>query len=307
MISMLRRVLPYVLSIPQYVYELKQIHSMTALRNWLYFKFPNLFSLPPFPPYITIELTTLCNLNCRHCWRPYSLQKRGVGSMTASSFEKIIEEINVSPHAPQVLKIGGAGEPALHHQFPEFMVALEPLMRRSVHTILYTNGALLDRFSPQEIMQWNITRLVVSVDGIDQQSYEQIRVGGSYCRLRQQVRNFREHRARTSPQKPWIEIRHVIMPGETLKHLLYFRRQWIAPGDTVKFQPVMDISTRMRVGVNTSQAAKRTGRGIRRELPIEYDGNVPITDGTGRFAGNIASHTIEELWLRIARRSSTLI
>jgi wyosine [tRNA(Phe)-imidazoG37] synthetase (radical SAM superfamily) len=278
---------------------------MAALRNWLYFKFPYPFSLPPFPPYITIELTTLCNLNCRHCWRPYSLQKRGVGSMAVSSFKKIIAEINVSPHVPQVLKIGGAGEPALHPQFPELMVALEPLKRRSVHTVLYTNGTLLDRFPPQEIMQWNIARLVVSVDGVDQQSYEQIRVGGSYCRLRQQVSNFREHRARTAPQRPWIEIRHVIMPGETLKHLLRFRRQWIAPRDTVKFQSLMDFSTRTRVGVNTSQAAKRMARGIRRELPIEWDGNVPITDGIGRFAGNIASHTIEELWLRIAKICNT--
>lgn len=296
---MLRKTLPYILSIPHYVSELKRPRSVIDFYNWFYFKLPYIFPLASFPPYITIELTTACNFNCRHCWRPYSLQKRGVGSITDSMYEKIIMEISTSAHFCQVLKIGGAGEPALHPHFHEFMIHLNVLERRKINAILYTNGTLFDRFRSEEIMNWNISTIVVSVDGIDQKSYEQIRTGGNYCRLLKQLKEFVNYRKNRSLSYPLIEIRHVIMPSETIGQLLCFLRQWGIIGDTVKYQSLIPLGSNINIDSNIPISAKTMARGVRRELPIEWTGNVPVKGCKYQFVGNIEAHSIEELWRRM--------
>jgi pyruvate-formate lyase-activating enzyme len=291
---MLRRaVAPIALSAPHYLHELKQIRTLSAFGNWVHFKFPFAFPFAPFTLYVTIELTTLCNLACIHCWRLSSVEERGIGSMPVGTFEKIIREISVAKKLPDVLKIGGHGEPVLHPCFEGLMRLLDLLRGTAVHTIVYTNGTLFERFSPQDITRWNIHRIVVSIDGIDPTSYESIRVGGNYHRLRDLVCEFRDFRDRASHQKPWMEIRHVIMEGETATQLLRFRRQWLPPGDTVKFQN-FELG-----GREVRTASTRMDRGRRRELQIQWNGNVPIHGNLNRLAGSLESHTIEELWFRI--------
>ena len=292
-VTLLRRnAKPYVLSIPYYIDELRGIRTLSAFHDWVYFKFPFAFSFAPFPLYVTVEPTTICNFSCTHCWRLSSLEKRGVGSMPVEIFEKIIREASAAAKPPELLKIGGAGEPALHPHFRELMSSLDMLKKSGVKTYVYTNGTLFERFSSEEISRWNIDRIVVSVDGTDPDSYEKVRVGGNFHQLRKRVCEFREFRDQTSSKKPWIEIRHVILENETLRLLIDFRRDWLPPGDTVKFQRLM------AVGKKASPVSIRVDRGTRRELPIEWTGNVPVSSGTYPIAGNIESQTIEELWLR---------
>ena len=288
-----RKAKPVFLSIPKYVHELLQIRTASAFRDWVYFKCPFPFPLAPFPLYVTVELTTLCNFRCKHCWRLSSLEKRGIGSMAVRTFEKIVREIKAAKKPPSALKIGGAGEPALHPHFREVMSLLDMLKGSTVKSAVYTNGTLFERFSAHDITRWNINRIVVSVDGIDPESYEAIRVGGNYRQLRDLVSAFVDFRDHLSRQDPWIEIRHVIMEHETLKQLLRFRTNWVPPGDMVKFQSLNPVGRQAR------QPSIRRSRGIRRELPIEWNGNVPIYCGVGGFAGSLESQTMEELWFRI--------
>jgi wyosine [tRNA(Phe)-imidazoG37] synthetase (radical SAM superfamily) len=213
--------------------------------------------------------------------------------MPVGTVEKIIKEISAAPKQPDVLKIGGAGEPVLHPDFQELMSLLDMLKESAVRTIVYTNGTLFERFSAQDITRWNMHRIVVSVDGIDPESYERIRVGGNYRKLRDLVCDFRDFRDHSSRQKPWIEIRHVTMEDETLKELLCFRRHWVPPGDTVKFQSLNPVGKESRL------ASALANRAIRRELPIEWNGDVPVVGSVKWFAGNLETQTIEKLWLRV--------
>lgn len=288
-----REARPYFLSIPEYIHELRQIRTASAFHDWVHFKFPFVFPFAPFPLYVTIEPTILCNFRCIHCSRLSALKKRGIGSMAVSMFEKVIREISAAKKPPNVLKMGGAGEPALHPHFHELMSLLDMLRGKPVHTLVYTNGTLFERFSAQDIIRWNIHRIVVSIDGIDAKSYERIRVGGNYRKLTKLVCDFRGFRDRSSGQKPLIEIRHVVMEDETLKELLRFRRHWIPPGDIVKFQSLYVVG---EPGGQISVGANRT---IRRELSIGWNGNVPLWGSANGYAGNSESQTIEELWLRI--------
>src|SRR5579862_8310668 len=181
---------PYVLSIPHYSRELSRLRSPRSFRDWLYFKVPYLFSLAQFPPYVTVEATSECNQGCPHCWRGSSVERRGIGAIGVATFAKVVEEIGIGPLRAQVFKIGGSGEPALHERFGDLMATLEKLRGRGTHTILYSNGTVFERFSFEKITNWNVDRIVVSIDGIDAKSYERIRIGGNYATIRKNVLAF---------------------------------------------------------------------------------------------------------------------
>jgi uncharacterized Fe-S cluster-containing radical SAM superfamily protein len=287
---------PYFLSIPYYANEIGHTRSYSALRNWVYFKIPFAFKKAAYPLYVTFEFTTRCNLGCTMCWRPNSLKTRGIGSMALSTFDKVIREFAAAKTCPCVIKIGGSGEPALHADFQEMMTTLDLLKKRSVKVAIYTNGTLFERFSTEEIMKWNLHRIGVSIDGLDRESYERIRIGGDYDKLIKLVRKFREERDRLSGPKPLIEICHTIVEDESLLQLMRFKRQWQPPADVVKFQSVHPVG---------KLAGPASIRGTRRELPIQWNGNVPIYTRPGSI-GNVTSQSIDELWSDFAGITQTM-
>jgi radical SAM protein with 4Fe4S-binding SPASM domain len=156
---------------------------------------------------------------------------------------------------------------------------------------VYTNGSLLQMFPFEEILGWHIDTLVVSVDGIDCESYERIRVGGRYQPLRDVVGRFYNWRNRLASRVPQIEIRHVIMPGESRKELLQFRKDWLDRADTVKFQKLIPLAP-----VSIPPRLPSQCRNIRRELCIEWDGRVRICGNYPEYFGDVHSATVEEIW-----------
>jgi molybdenum cofactor biosynthesis enzyme MoaA len=273
-------------SMPAYLEELKNIHSPHDLYSWLYFKFPNHFPLANFPIYIGIEVTNVCNFSCTHCWR--SIMTRKVGSIDTYLFDKIIREVSL--YGPRTVKIAGAGEPAVHPRFKELMSSLGP---HNIKFGLYTNGTLLQMYSHHEILKWNINGLVVSVDGIDVESYERIRVGGNLNKLRNSLRDFFNLRNTLGSRLPQIEIRHVIMPNETSDQLQQFRKSWLAISDRVKFNYLTLLTEEKAV-----QHWRPKCRDIRRECAILWDGRVPLCghEYKHEYIGNLHTATIQELW-----------
>jgi hypothetical protein len=83
------------------------------------------------------------------------------------------------------------------------------------------------------------------------------------------------------------------MDNETLEQLIRFRRHWLSLGDTIKFQNLNAVVSKVR------QAAMGADGEIHRELPIQWNGNVPVSGSVNRSAGNLKSQAIEELWLQI--------
>jgi len=284
-----RRLKQRLFSIPEYLREISLVRGKDDLYRWIYFKFPYAFPLADFPTRLTIELTNACNFKCPHCWR--EVMDRKVGFMEEDLFNKIVHELK--PHKARTdLKIIGLGEPCLHPHFREFMGLLR---HNSVSPLLYTNGTLLRLFSHEEILDWNIQRLVVSIDGLDARSYERLRAGGKYEVVRKDLQRFYATRKKLKFRAPEIEIRHVIMPDETSKQLMQFKKDWKGLGDGVKFNYLAPPWA--REGVESNSRSKC--RDVRREFYIEYDGRSPLCGyAYGReHIGDLHRETIMQLWM----------
>ncbi len=150
-----------------------------------YWKAPWL--MPPIrhPGLVEIELSNECNLSCVHCHRRRLFREQG--HMELSVYKKVIDEIATYPFVS--LFIIGQGEPALNPQFREIM---RYAAGKSIKIEITTNGTLFELYSFEEILQWDIDVIGISVDGTDKTTYQQIRKGGNYDKLKSNICDFYE-------------------------------------------------------------------------------------------------------------------
>ena len=249
----------------------------------------DIVSAAKMPLSLTIEVTNECNYACPHCPRNELNSDRDLGFMSLELFQKIASE---SAGRVARFKFIGLGEPSLH---PHIDTMLLTLKDAGIRSVLYTNGTLFERFSHETICQLGLETIVVSVDGLDERQFHRLRVGGNYRQLRDMTGAFRRFRRSHRIKRPYVEIRHVIMPGETTPMLRKFRREWVPEfADTMKFNTLITPYRRMR----PDGARRAPCRDISRELHPRFDGRVPLCgyNGQREWLGDLGQMPLREIW-----------
>lgn len=151
------------------------------------------------PPAIGIELTNICNLNCPECVSGSGKMIREKGFMHLDLFEKILNELG--PYLYNI-NLFYQGEPMLH---PDFFTFLNK--SREFHTIVSTNGHFLSSENADRIAASGLNELIVSLDGMDQQTYSAYRVNGDWSIVMQGIKNVSEAiKERSSKLKLIIQV-----------------------------------------------------------------------------------------------------
>ena len=123
---------------------------------------------PPQKLNTTIEIITKCNLRCPLCVNRYYGAPNQI--MPFKTFQKIWNRV---AERASLAIIEGMGETFLHPQIYDILNYIRPT---PVH--IDTNGSI--NMDHDRIMQSSMGTLVFSVDGVDQRTYEQYRVGGHF-------------------------------------------------------------------------------------------------------------------------------
>jgi radical SAM protein with 4Fe4S-binding SPASM domain len=133
------------------------------------------------PAAIGIELTNHCNLYCPECASGSGQMKRERGFMDTELFDKIISQIK--PYL-YFINLYFQGEPMLHPAFASFI-------RKSgnIRSIISTNGHFLTRENSEKIVKSGLNKLIISLDGLDQDTYSAYRVNGSVETVMDGIRN----------------------------------------------------------------------------------------------------------------------
>lgn len=125
------------------------------------------------PLSLTIEPTTACNLRCPQCPSGLRSFSRPTGKVSEDLFKQTIDELK---DTLLYLLIYFQGEPYLH---PQFLDLVQYASERKIYTATSTNAHFLDSKNARRTVSSGLDRLIISLDGTTQESYESYRVGGS--------------------------------------------------------------------------------------------------------------------------------
>jgi hypothetical protein len=119
-----------------------------------------------------MEPTTACNLGCPEC--PSGLKKftRPTGKMELVRHEKWLKELSKTVF---YVTYYFQGEPFLNPQLLEMIKAAK---RYRMYTATSTNAHFITRDNAEEVVKSGLDQLIISVDGVSQEVYEQYRVHG---------------------------------------------------------------------------------------------------------------------------------
>lgn len=151
------------------------------------------------PFIINVDPCDVCNLACRYCpTSNRSLMKatpgRNFGSMSFTTFEKIIEDLHGFDKKIKVLRLYKDGEPLLNRRFVD-MVKLAKSSGCCERVDTTTNGKLLHPDFNRQLIDSGIDRINISLNGMTSSQYmEFCRSSMDMDRLIKGVLDLYEHR-----------------------------------------------------------------------------------------------------------------
>jgi radical SAM protein with 4Fe4S-binding SPASM domain len=166
---------------------------------------PGNAAAPPLPTELQLEVTGACNLACTMCLVSYRPKLgRAQGAMSFDVFRRVLDEL------PQVERITlqGLGEPLLA---PDLFRMIEYAAKRGVRMGFNTNATLLTRQRAERLVRAGLDWLHVSLDGATAATYESIRDGSSFVRVRDNVLGLVDVKRLLGADRPTLSLVFVAM------------------------------------------------------------------------------------------------
>jgi radical SAM protein with 4Fe4S-binding SPASM domain len=203
------------------IYSLDSINilkHLTIYRIWnlvlLYFSF--LFSRilkksivlgKPFT--VSIEPTTACNLGCPEC--PSGLKKftRPTGKLDLEVNRILLQNLG-----KQLFYINYyfQGEPFLH---PHFLDLIKDAKKHNIYTSTSTNAHFITPNVAKEIVASGLDRLLISIDGTTQETYESYRVSGKLSKVIEGAKAMVEAKKNAKSHTPHLIFQFLVLkPNE---------------------------------------------------------------------------------------------
>ncbi|MFQ5676627.1 MAG: radical SAM/SPASM domain-containing protein, partial [bacterium] len=153
----------------------------------------------------TIEPANLCNLRCPLCVTGNGQIKRKAGLLDFPTFKKFLDEVGDFLF---YMLLYQQGEPYLNNDFLRFVRYAK---RKKIFVTTSTNGHYLGSENAAKTVASGLDSMIVSIDGIDQASYEIYRVGGELEKVKSGVRNLVREKKKQKTQTPKIYIQFIVM------------------------------------------------------------------------------------------------
>ncbi len=135
------------------------------------------------PVSISVEPTTSCNLQCKECPSGKRIFTRPTGKLNLELFNTIISQLGKNL---TYLTLYFQGEPYLN---PDFFTFVKEARSKNIYVATSTNGHFLTKENAVKTIESGLNRLIISVDGIDQHTYEQYRQGGDLGKVTEGIKN----------------------------------------------------------------------------------------------------------------------
>jgi radical SAM protein with 4Fe4S-binding SPASM domain len=154
------------------------------------------------PFFISLEPAAICNLACPQCPTGAGEVNRGQKFLDMDTFRKVVDETAGTALAYSLYH---QGEPLMNNAFTEMV---KYAAGRKAYTVTSTNGQWLTEKVCRGLVDAGLDRIIISLDGTDQESYEKYRIGGDFNKVLSGIRMLSE--ARQGRRKPFIVIQFLV-------------------------------------------------------------------------------------------------
>jgi radical SAM protein with 4Fe4S-binding SPASM domain len=166
-------------------------------------------SISGLPISISIEPTTSCNLRCPECPSGLRSFTRPTGMLQQTMFESIIDQLHATL---SYLTFYFQGEPYLH---PQFLDMAKYASAKGIYTSTSTNAHYLNDEAARATVVSGLDRLIISIDGTTQDTYESYRVGGSINKVLEGAKNIIKWKKQLRSATPHVVFQFlVVKPNE---------------------------------------------------------------------------------------------
>jgi radical SAM protein with 4Fe4S-binding SPASM domain len=160
-----------------------------------------------YPPFIMVEPTSRCNMDCPMCFVRDLKDKYQPGDLTLSNFNKIIADLGP---ATITLALWGYGEPLLNKHIAE-MIAIAK--RYGIFTSVSSNCYSLSKDKAEALIDSGLDYLIASVDGASEETYARYRSPGKFQRVIDNMRYMCRRKKELGKSNPFVEWQFIVMKG----------------------------------------------------------------------------------------------
>jgi radical SAM protein with 4Fe4S-binding SPASM domain len=161
------------------------------------------------PISLAIEPTTSCNLRCPEC--PSGLRQftRPIGMLEPTFLKKTIDDVYKEL---LYLTFYFQGEPYLN---PHFLDMVTYASTKKIYTSTSTNAHYLTPEMALKTVQSKLDKLIISIDGTTQDTYEQYRIGGTLSKVIDGTKNIVSAKKKLQSKTPHLVFQFlVVKPNE---------------------------------------------------------------------------------------------
>lgn len=137
------------------------------------------------PAFVSIEPANICQLKCPEC--PVGKAEKHKGDlMPREVWQRILDETKKYAHTIQFFF---QGEPLLNKDLPQMIAEAG---ETGLYTIVSTNAQALTPELAESLVASGLSRIIISMDGLTEESYSAYRIGGSLEKTKAALRYLRE-------------------------------------------------------------------------------------------------------------------
>lgn len=182
-------------------------NAASVLSSFHYSRFRGRAVIKGKPVSVSIEPTTSCNLRCPECPSGLRSFTRATGMLEPSMFRSTIDQLK---ETLSYLTFYFQGEPYLN---PHFLEMTSHASALGIYTATSTNAHYLNDAMARATVESGLDRLIISIDGTTQESYESYRIGGSLDKVVEGTKNIIGWKRRMKSATP-----HIIFQFLVVKH-----------------------------------------------------------------------------------------
>lgn len=161
------------------------------------------------PISISIEPTTSCNLRCPECPSGLRSFTRPTGMLSKPLFENIINQLSTTL---SYLTFYFQGEPYLN---PQFLEMVKYASSKGIYTATSTNAHYLKDDVARQTVESGLDRLIISIDGTSQDTYQAYRIGGDLSKVIEGTKNIIYWKRKLKSKTPHVIFQFlVVKPNE---------------------------------------------------------------------------------------------